>query len=242
MHPTDCPNWEYEDHSGHEALLTTRAAKVIAALRRKQLDTRALAEDSRSVHAVLFTALTPPKHPCFAGNYRGSNYRCLRHYAVHIESDPRVGYPPTSVSMMMTGEMKTTILAGIAALDEAHAKPDAEIPPADKLLYVVAFACRVFDRFLVIHPYANGNGHAARFIVWAILGRFGYWPVRWPIEPRPPDPPYTKLLRQHRDGDCEPLEQWPSPLARSDPPVLSRSDPGRGLDFVRRSDGEQTPR
>jgi Fic family protein len=73
---------------------------------------------------------------------------------------------------------------------------------------VVVVACMVFELFLRIHPYANGNGHAARFCTWAILGAFGYWPERWPIEPRPPDPPYTQLLVDYRNGNRVPLERY----------------------------------
>jgi hypothetical protein len=52
------------------------------------------------------------------------------------------------------------------------------------------------------------SGHAARFIMWAILGRYKFWPVRWTVEPRPADPPYTDLLRRHRDGDTKPLIEY----------------------------------
>jgi Fic family protein len=69
-------------------------------------------------------------------------------------------------------------------------------------------ACRVFEVFLRIHPYANGNGHAARFLIWCLLSRYGYWPKGWPIEPRPPDPPYTHLISEYRNGNWEPLEEF----------------------------------
>jgi len=69
------------------------------------------------------------------------------------------------------------------ALDGAHKLPNAHLPREQKLAYAVIFACSIFVTFLQIHPYANGNGHAARLVVWAILGRYGYWPKSWPIEP-----------------------------------------------------------
>jgi hypothetical protein len=54
----------------------------------------------------------------------------------------------------------------------------------------------------------NGNGHAARFVLWTILGRYGYWPERWRVDPRPPDPPYTQLIFDYRSGNHEPLETY----------------------------------
>jgi Fic family protein len=75
----------------------------------------------------------------------------------------------------------------------------------DEVLHVVGIACQVFDLFLQVHPYANGNGHVARFIMWALLGRYGFWPVRWPIEPRLKDPEYISMLLRHRNGDRRPF-------------------------------------
>jgi hypothetical protein len=106
------------------------------------------------------------------------------------------------------GNLATEIKAGINALDIAHGLPKKQLSLEDRLLHTVAFACHVFELFLRIHPFANGNGHAARVIVWAILGRYGYWPRGWSIEPRPPDPPYSVLIVEHRNGNPRPLEQY----------------------------------
>jgi Fic family protein len=43
----------------------------------------------------------------------------------------------------------------------------------------------MFLAFVTIHPYANGNGHAARLVVWALLLRYGFQPTGWPVDPRP---------------------------------------------------------
>jgi hypothetical protein len=104
-------------------------------------------------------------------------------------------------------ELGRNIAAAITALDAGHALPNAIVPPEMKLLRTVQVACRFFELVCRVHPYANGNGHAGRFCLWAILGRYGYFPVRWPIEPRPPDPPYTQLLLDYRAGNHAPLEQ-----------------------------------
>lgn len=78
----------------------------------------------------------------------------------------------------------------------------------DGLLQIVEFACEAHETFLRIHPYANGNGHLARTIVWMILARYGFWPKDWPVEPRSTDPGYIPALIQFRDGDREPLIEF----------------------------------
>ena len=101
-----------------------------------------------------------------------------------------------------------TVLGGLNALDLANTLPDGQLARHQKLIYTVTFACRVFEIVLRVHPYANGNGHAARFIVWAILGRYGFWPRSWPLDPRPPDPPYSRLISEYRSGNHQPLEEF----------------------------------
>ena len=101
-------------------------------------------------------------------------------------------------------QLSRPIETAITGLDnELHY---GRVAPKYRLVYAVAAASRVFVTFLEIHPYANGNGHAARFFLTAFLGRYGYWLKSFPIEPRPPDPPYTDLIKAYRSGNREPLE------------------------------------
>jgi hypothetical protein len=99
-------------------------------------------------------------------------------------------------------EINAEIRAGITALDMNV------LTPKERLRYVLALTCHAFVAFLTVHPYANGNGHAGRFMVWSIMGRYGHWPRRWPIDPKPPDPPYSQLITLCRDGDPVPLERY----------------------------------
>jgi hypothetical protein len=100
-------------------------------------------------------------------------------------------------------ELRDIIGSGIDALDA-----DQSLTRRQRLSYLVILACRVFELFLRSHPYANGNGHAARFMVWCVLGRDEHWPRSWPVEPRPADPPYSDFIKRYRDGDKEPLERF----------------------------------
>lgn len=205
MHPPDCPVFEYDDHS-ERGLLRQRIEGLLVDLKRGQLVTYAFVADSRPSHREMFADLTPPGHDYFAGNYRGESFRCLRYYEVMIESDPRVGESAAHVANRMAA-LAGLIERGLRKLDQLHAA-SSSTPDALRILEAVTLACDVFVSFLTIHPYANGNGHVARLILWAILGRHGYWPIGWRVEPRPDDPPYSSFIERYRSGQRAPLQQW----------------------------------
>ena len=204
MHPLDCPEFEYKDHPNKAALLPERAAELYSWVEEERIDIRNGVADSRSYHQHLFEDLCPPGCYYYAGHYRGEPFRCLRHYGVVIPSDPMVGAPPREVTASMA-EFVVAFRAGVAALDDAFKAPRSRLDRNQFILYVVAFACRIFVRLLTIHPYANGNGHIARFCLVAILAKYGLVLTGWPIDPSP-QPPYAELIYRHRRGDQTPLE------------------------------------
>jgi Fic family protein len=157
--------------------------------------------DTRDVHRHLFAELTPPACEYYAGHYRGEAYRCLRYYSVCIPADSRVGFDPGTVTYYV-GELAALIGAGISGLD---ANPHGS--KAEKVLFAVALASRAFEAFLRIHPYADGNGHAARFLLIAMLGRYGLWLRNWPLDARPA-PPYVEVIEKYRDGDKSAMEAY----------------------------------
>jgi hypothetical protein len=152
----------------------------------------------------MFAGLTPAGFSHYAGHYRGEKLACLEGYTVGVQGDSRVGSPPARVKTDMTA-FERDVIAAVRALDAAR---DSRLPATQKLNCAVVVACRLLERFLAVHPYANGNGHMGRWLVWLVLGRYEYWPDDWPVEPRPPDPPYTQLLVLARNGDREPLERF----------------------------------
>jgi fido (protein-threonine AMPylation protein) len=202
MHPLDCPEWEYSNYPDWRGVVSRRVSEVLTDLVTRRVDTLSVALDTREVHRRVFQELTPACYEYYAGHYRGESFRCLRYYAVAVQGDPRVGVPPESVALWIR-ELIAVIRSGLMALDT-----NVLLTREQKLRYVVALACRAFVQFLTVHPYANGNGHAGRFVVWSMLGRYGHWPRRWPVHPRPPDPPYSELIRRWRDGDTLPLESY----------------------------------
>lgn len=182
--------------------MPVRIAEILRDMASGSVDTLALAVDSRDWHLSIFRGLTPPVCDYYAGHYRGEPYRCLRSYAVQVSGDARVGARPEHVAWSMR-ELGKLIEAGVRAIDG-----NITLSPAERLRYAVALVSNAFVSFLGVHPYANGNGHAGRLIVWGILGRYGHWPRNFTVEPRPADPPYTELIKRYRDGERLPLERY----------------------------------
>jgi hypothetical protein len=202
MHPLDCPAWEYAAHPNRATIIPARVSRILVTLASGAVDTSSVATDTRPAHDQIFRELTPDRCEYYAGHYRGEQFRCLVFYPVSVPADPRVGSPPSAVAFLMQ-ELNNQIRIGLTALDA-----NVLLTTEQRLRYLVALASQAFVAFLTIHPYANGNGHAGRLIVWSILGRYGHWPKRWPVEPRPPDPPYSNLIVLHRNGNKEPLELY----------------------------------
>lgn len=204
MHPADCIWWEYKNHP-YASAVPIRCEAVLNDLEKGRLPIESSLRNTRQLHEQLFVNLTPPTQPYMAGHYRGEKFRCLRYLIVKVKGDARVGALPERVAAEMANLNSHILSGGLKALADAFAKADAELPQAEKLNYLVKFSCRLLAQFLKIHPYANGNGHIGRLIVWFILAKFGYWPREWPLDGHPP---YDELLSKYRDGNEQPLENF----------------------------------
>ncbi|RQT65784.1 hypothetical protein DF043_05730 [Burkholderia cepacia] len=205
MDAEDCNKWDYEKHPD-QACVADRCRQILIHLRTAKIDHAQRLTDSRTQHFELFNGLTPTECTYLAGHYRGEAFPCLRYYDVGVGSDNRVG----TASAHVTADidlLSQQIMAILTAVDVAHTAPIAHISAEDRLLYVTEFAALVLVEFLRIHPYANGNGHIGRLLVWTILGRYGFWPKAWPLDDRPP-PPYVECIVAYRNGNKEPLVQF----------------------------------
>ena len=90
----------------------------------------------------------------------------------------------------------------VAALNNFLKQPGSS--EREKLFYLLSFAAEIHTEFLRIHPYANGNGHMGRFLVWCLAGYYKRWPQNWPFDDTPSEP-YADLLTQFRNGNRDPL-------------------------------------
>ena len=180
--PRECPDWEYEKHPFRASVGQNIATRFLTPLAQGGLDTIAVASDSRGAHRDIFCDVTPAGYPHFAGHYRGEHLECLHYYSVGVPGDSRVGAPPSAVFFLMS-DISRKIRAGLLAIDGNITLSDRE-----RLRYLSALACHALVAFFTVHPYANGNGHAGRIIVWSIMGRFGHLSHKWTIDLDPQIP------------------------------------------------------
>jgi hypothetical protein len=117
------------------------------------------------------------------------------------------------------GEFETLLAAACANFDATFG-PNATsgVDPAIALAKLVSLLCLFLELFLTIHPYANGNGHCGRLIVWIILVRYGFIPTNWPLDAKPPAPAYAKAISAYRDKNKLPLETLLMQCIQGPPP------------------------
>lgn len=203
--PQEFRGWDYDfkNKVQRERILQARCERLLVKLRREKQWLRPAyplfkrAKDTRSVHRNMFFGMAPLCFPYFIGHYRGTRwFRCLRTYPVGVNTDALVGAPPQYVS----SEMKRLCeaLDAFRSAFEAHA---TKLTEEQKLKFAVEGAAFALAEFLRIHPYANGNGHMGRFIVWALLLLLGYVPRTWPMEERPEEPRYSNSLYHFLRGN-----------------------------------------
>lgn len=200
-----CPAWEYNTVVDHKKLLSGRTAIILKWLWTTPLQkSSGIAYDTRVLHRPYFLGLTPIGFEYYAGHYRGEPFECLRDYRVQIKANSLVGYFPLLVPMHMD-EFKSAIGKIINGIDYIVPVHEKILSRAQKIRRIAELTAALFNNFLIIHPYANGNGHIARILATAMFWRYGIVLRRFPISHRPADPPYSELVRKYQSGDTEPF-------------------------------------
>jgi fido (protein-threonine AMPylation protein) len=204
---SNCPqSWEYDKNKDARRQLKKQGLQILVAVERGDYPPQTFCRDTRPVHKQLFTGLTPKSCPYFAGNYRGDGrFLCLMDFEVIVQGDPLVGTKSKDVGVELRS-FADAIAAAIQSLDNLLA-PAAGTPmdPGVRAAGCAKLACDAFVGFLTVHPYVNGNGHAARTLLFVILRHYGYAPAQWTVDPRPPFPNYPEMIYQYRRGVTEPL-------------------------------------
>ena len=169
-------------------------------LRVGRIDLRETSADTRSSHRLLFEPLAPPEYPGFAGNYRGCNLPYLKEY--NVRAGQIRGCEARLVADHMDGF--AVVVRSVADFIRGVMENDSA-SRAEKVAAVSQAVATVFALFLQIHPYADGNGHIARYIVVALMGLGGLAMQRWTIDPRPALEEYMACLLRADVGDFDPL-------------------------------------
>ena len=190
--------WEYDDHprartvADYCLLLIDRLTENYPAM----LD---ILKDVRPPHASMFAEVVPQGREYLAGNYRGAPYPQLIDRPVFIYGFDCAHYSEVHKLMdsfhheLVEGMEKIGVLARAGGWT-----------PAQSLVALSAFVSHIFVNFLKIHPFANGNGHISRLLVWCI---FQYKRIKckfWQIPDRNVNPP-DYMIGRYRNGDMNPL-------------------------------------
>ena len=203
----DFQHWDYEHHPRRSMVLRAESARLLLDLIEQRLDAKKLIADTRDAHRRLFSKLTPPNQPNLAGHYRGEDFPYLKNRSVSIPGNPIVGCPPHQIKSELF-KFNELAQSAITRIDLLTAAPTPLISEGEKFMGIIQCTANLSAHFLAIHPYANGNGHVGRLIMVALLGRYGHWPAKLDIEPRPSGSIYNVAIQQYQNGNPVHLEQF----------------------------------
>jgi hypothetical protein len=200
----NCRNWEYDYHPDRASLTSICAGIEHAVAADHSAVLPVATYDTRTTHKTMFRGLVPSTCKCLAGTYRGSNLCKPAHrYEVRIDGDGKVGVKATLVAILMSQSD-----AQCRAVEEKFAVWRATEPPPDEasvLIELSVVLAKIVERFFRIHPYANGNGHAGRFLLLVMMTRAGFPPADWSIDGKKP---YSSFIFDYRQGNTVPLEDF----------------------------------
>lgn len=197
----DCSNWEYRSHP-NKATVDSFGVAFLVNVRKDPSNYDPFLHDTRDTHGKMFEHVAPTLCPYVAGNYRGADFPCLQMYRVGI--DNQEGILPFGVKYSMQF-FHEDLVKDIAAIDAVRSDPDNKIPSASLDLMLIETLALHMVKFLSIHPYANGNGHIGRMLMWIGLSRAKLWPKTWSVNTRPG---WDELIRRHRAGNTKPLVKF----------------------------------
>ncbi len=201
---TDCRYWKYDTHPDRNTLLPMRCKELTDAVPDAGEDLPASPFDTRADHAYMFAGMAPASCGCILGNYRGTR-DCpdLVNCRVQILEDPNVGLEPRFVHSAMLEFEEQSIRDMTAYLVWANGDGSGE-SPVNKIRKFGVVAAHIFERFLTIHPYIDGNGHCARLMLCKLMAVAGFPARQWDIDQKFP---IYQEIRIHRTGQRGQLMQ-----------------------------------
>lgn len=151
----------------------------------------------RGWHIDIMAGLTPPD-PAYVGRFRGE--AGLEGIGVRIGNHS--GAPSSEVASEL--DLFISKLQELVAMLDSRIDVGNELTTAD-LADILDLCAWAHAEWVRIHPFANGNGRTARFLVLFLTARYEL-PIFLRIRPRPNDG-YAAAANAAMQGDWQPTEE-----------------------------------
>lgn len=190
--------WEYEDHAEAHSV-AEMCLSILKNLQSNISGMEAVMEETRPYHQAMFERVTPAGRQYLAGNYRGAAYPQLVDRPVYI-----YGFECGHFSQIdhLMQDFHQRLIADVQRI--RHYFKQSSLDVAQKIVVFSQFVSHFFVRFLSIHPYANGNGHISRLLVWCIFNFSSIKCQFWSVPDRNLNPP-DRYVGYFRNGVKDPL-------------------------------------
>lgn len=196
--------WDYDLHP-NKHIVGEKCSALVSRLSDNKNDLDSTLDDTRSAHQYMFEGTTPDNCAYFAGNYRGAPYPYLATYQVEIAGYPGCSYELVHKQMYsFSNDIRVTLQEFYKTMREWVGVPLSNV---EKILRYTELISHFFVKLLEIHPYANGNGHIARLVVWILLKKEGLSLDFWSIDERPA-PPLDFCIGAYREGKMDYLIKY----------------------------------
>lgn len=197
----ECVKWDHKKHLA-AATVATICDEFIQKLRAAPDSQVSALRDTKPFHHAFFKQAVPQACPYLAGNFRGSDHSCLKHRNVSMAD--RTGAKCADVDRLMFDFHAATRVALSVLETRLGRKP---VPTPEMLVALVTYIAETVSSFQDIHPYADGNGHIGRLLVWVISGHFGLLPLNWWLHENPGSE-WNAAVHDHQCGDPLPLQAF----------------------------------
>lgn len=131
----------------------------------------------------MFSNMAPQMCTCIIGNYRGTE-SCpeLVDCPVGVDHDRNLGVPPAIVGIKMRAFEEQCNRIMFKFTEWLNSDAGRSTVLEDRIKKFAVEAAKLFESFLTIHPYMDGNGHCARLLLFRLATWAGFPPRNWDID------------------------------------------------------------
>lgn len=148
-------------------------------------------------HAAMYDGIPVPCD-AYLGKFRGDSS-----HSELLDAENRVYGLRGVRSYLVYGEVAKLLTTLRTDVERLSMSGEPQIEQDMEALRIAAYA---HGEWVRIHPFVNGNGRTARFIVMWVLARFRI-PSLLPVRPRP-GPPYDAVAKASMTAEHEPFELY----------------------------------